>query len=566
MKQSLRNQILTFTAVLVAAGSAYSQRYATEIYSDEQIEVISNVSYGTNIRFFPPVNFQSPGAATDIIDLQTIAATTGDYPAAYFDLGDQSTTVKVQDMLMDIYQPINSVDNVEARPLIIYLHTGNFLPPPQNGSPVGLKTDSLAVVACTQWAKRGFVAASVSYRLGWNPTSNEENVRRETLLNAVFRAIQDAKQAVRFLKDDAANNNTYKIDPTKIVIFGEGSGGYVALAYATVHDLEAALGLPKFTNPVTDESYVDPDIVGDENGFDGALTLYKPNGQNGDISMVVNMGGALGDSSWVEAGDVPMIAFHTLRDDFAPFDNGTVIVPTTMGPVVDVSGGNVFIQKAVDLGNNDAFSMLNGNDDPYTQQAESLYGTGPYDVSNDETITISSTPYGLYPFVFPLKPFLTNLASPWQWWDPSSPLAQAVVAEIGGNPITAHMASLASNPNMSPMQGRAYLDTIQGYAIPRIMCVLDLEGSPCAVGIDEVKVENTTTSIYPNPAKSSVTIRNNDEIIRRIELVDITGRVVAVKNVDAHTYTLERGSLSDGIYLMQIHFDAETITKKVLFN
>lgn len=564
MKQSLRIQFLSLAAVLVAASSVYSQRYATEIYSDAEIEVISNVSYGTNIRFLPPVNFQSAEAATDVGALQTIASTTGDFPAAYFDLGDGSTTVKVQDMLMDIYQPMLSVDNTEARPLIIYLHTGNFLPPPQNGSPVGLKTDSLAIVACTQWAKRGFVAASISYRLGWNPMGDAQQ-RRSTLLNAVFRAIQDAKQAVRFLKDDAANENTYKIDPTKIVLFGEGSGGYVALAYATVHDLDAALGLPKFTNPATNESYVDPSIVGDENGFDGMLTLYRPNGQNGDISMVANMGGALGDSSWVKQGNVPMIAFHTVRDDFAPFDNGTVIVPTTMGEVVDVSGGNVFIQKAAELGNNDAFAMLNGNNDPYTQQAESLYGAGPYEISNDLEVTISSTPYGLYPFVFPLKPFLTNLASPWQWWNPNSELAQFVVGEIGGNPVTANMASLQSNPNMSPTQGRAYLDTIQGYAIPRIMCVLDLEGSPCASGIDKAKV-NSSTSIYPNPSQSAITIRNTDEIIRRIELVDITGRVVAVKEVNAHTYTLERGSLNDGIYLMQIHFDSQQITKKVLFN
>lgn len=564
MKQSLRIQFLSFAAVLVAAGTAYSQRYATEIFSDAEIEVISNVSYGTNIRFLPPVDFTSSEAQQDVMALQTIASTTGEYPAAYYDLSDESTTVKVQNMLMDIYQPMQSVDDQEARPLIIYLHTGNFLPPPLNGGPTGLKTDSLAIVACTQWAKRGFVAASVSYRLGWNPLGNAQE-RRGTLLNAVFRAIQDAKQAVRFLKDDAANANNYKIDTDKIVLFGEGSGGYVALAYATVHDLDAALGLPKFTNPVTNQSYVNPAIVGDENGFDGQLSLYRPNGQNGDISMVGNLGGALGDKSWVNEGNVPMIAFHTVRDDFAPFDDGTVIVPTTMENVVDVSGANVFIQDAVDLGNNDAFALLNGNDDPFTQQAESLYGTGPYEVSNDETITISPTPYGLYPFVFPLRPYLTNIASPWQWWDPNSPLATAVVGEVGGNPITAHQASLASNPDMSPEQGRTYLDTIQGYAIPRIMCVLELEGSPCAVGISESVVQNNTT-IYPNPSQSAITIRNTDEMIRRIELVDITGRVVAVKNVNAHTYTLERGALNDGIYLMQIHFDSEQITKKVLFN
>jgi len=59
-----------------------------------------------------------------------------------------------------------------------------------------------------------------------------------------------------------------------------------------------------------------------------------------------------------------MVSFHTVRDDFAPFTAGTVIVPTTQENVVDVHGSNFFIQKANDLGNNDVFAPLPG--DTYT--------------------------------------------------------------------------------------------------------------------------------------------------------------------------------------------------------
>ena len=131
--------------------------------------------------------------------------------------------------------------------------------------------------------------------------------------------------------------------------------------------------------------------------------------------------------------------------------------------------------------------------------------------------------------------------------------------------ITAHMASLSSNPDMSPTQGRAYLDTIQGYAIPRIMCVLALEGNACSTGLTELEAQNNTT-IFPNPSQSAITIRNTDELIRRIQMIDITGRVVLERNVNDHTYRLERGQLSDGVYLLQVTFDNQQITKKVLFN
>ena len=69
---------------------------------------------------------------------------------------------------MDIYQPPAS-DTETSRPTFIYIHTGNFLPPLYNGGITGDKIDSSAVNVCKQMAKRGYVAVSINYRLGWNP-------------------------------------------------------------------------------------------------------------------------------------------------------------------------------------------------------------------------------------------------------------------------------------------------------------------------------------------------------------------------------------------------------------
>jgi hypothetical protein len=220
-------------------------------------------------------------------------------------------------------------------------------------------------------------------------------------------------------------------------------------------------------------SYVDSTIVGNFEGFGGQLNLYQNEGVPSTVHMSINAGGALADESWLEAGDVPMIAINCVRDDFAPFTEGTVIVPTTLEEVVDVHGGNFFIQKANDLGNNDIFANL-PDGDPFTDAARSHYGV-TYTVANGGTVTVNDTPEGLYPIVRPLRPYLANEASPWEWWDPSSPLAQFEVAPG----ITAHMASLNSNPDMSPEKGRAYLDSIQGYILPRIMCTLELPNNLC---------------------------------------------------------------------------------------
>ena len=447
--------------------SASAQRYLNEVFTDAQINITSNVDYGTNVDFMTS-------------DLSTIPP-----------------TIVPITLRMDIYEPDQGMDTLTDRPVIMYLHTGNALPPPLNGSPLGLKTDSSAIHLCTQWAKRGYVAVAIEMRHGWQPLSPDPQVRVSTLLNAIYRQIHDVKQAVRVIKEDADNANTYGIDPNKIVLYGEGTGGYVSQAYTTLDD-PAELFIVKFRPDPFDPtvSYIDTNIVGNLDGFNGALTLYSSNGYDSEVHMSVNAGGALADSSWLEMGDVPMVAFHTIRDDFAPFTIGDVIVPTTQEIVVEVQGSNWFIQKANDYGNNDVFKNLGS--DPYSDRARSLYGS-TWTVSNGNMETVSSTPEGLFPIVRELRPFLFNEASPWQFWDPLSPLA-TVFVDPGPPPITAHQASLASNPDMSSMKGLTYIDTIQGYLNPRVVCALDLlPGFDCGAGIvnNSPNMEGFEGAIFP---------------------------------------------------------------------
>ena len=555
MKQKFLPISLAVTFVLSGV-MAQAQRYATEVFSSNQITITHNVPFAANIDFLTTNITDSIAAMGEVMQLQDSASTGGNFPSQFFD-PNSTTQVKLAQLKMDVYQPDQTIDTLAERPVFVYVHTGNFLPPPLNGSPTGLKTDSLAVVACTQWAMRGFVAVSIDYRLGWNPIASSSIERRATLLNAVYRALQDTKQAVRFLRADAAGSNDYHIDPNKIVLFGEGSGGYVVLAYGTI-DSNSDLYKPQFINPVTGDDFVDTTMVGDYTGFNGLLNLYRPNGQSADVNMVVNAGGAMGDISWLDDTDPPMVAFHAIRDDFAPFDYGTVIVPTTQEDVVTVSGSNAFIHKADSLGNNAPLgsSIMN---DPYSMAARALYGQ-TFDISNGLTVTVYPDNENLYPFLLPLRPFLTNVASPWQWWDQNSALAQTVIDQNG---TTANMASLASNPNMSSEQGRTYLDTIQGYMIPRVMCDLGLPNSPCTSGLHENHVSQNT-KVYPNPAISQVVIENSVTMMRGFKIYDITGKLVRSTAVSGNRYTLDISSLSPGMYEVKVLTDRGEGVQKLL--
>jgi hypothetical protein len=188
----------------------------------------------------------------------------------------------------------------------------------------------------------------MDYRLGWNPIGATQDIRTGTLLLAVYRAIQDAKTCVRYLKMNAATQgNTFKIDTGKIALGGQGSGGYVVLAYATL-DNPAEIALENFIAASTDltygfiqgQPYVNQALWGDFDGLNGTAGFNQDNwvGYSDKIGMVFNMGGAIGDSSWMAAGDVPWFVSMFQMIHLPPYGYGDVIVPTTGQFVVSVSG------------------------------------------------------------------------------------------------------------------------------------------------------------------------------------------------------------------------------------
>lgn len=553
---NMKRALLSIAVTALGATGAYAQRYLSEVFTDAQVDITSNVVYGTNFRFFPPVNWADPDVPTEIGTLHTIVSGGGTIPAGYYDPSDTSTVVKVQALRMDIYEPDQTDDSLAQRPVILYIPTGNLLPPPVNGSPTGSKTDSSVVESCKRLARRGFVAIAVEYRHGWNPLDTTLEGRRGTLLNAVYRAIHDVRECTRKLREDAASLNTWGIDPDKIVLMGEGTGGYIVQASATL-DEPGEIFIEKFLPDIFDPntSYVDTVQVGNFEGFcttanPFCLSLYQPNGETSEINMTVNLGGALADTSWLDPGDVPSVSFHTVFDPFAPFTEGIVIVPTTGEQVLPLQGSNLVQQLQNDFGNNAAFATLPGGD-PYTDRARALYGTTH--VHTGSTVTILPTPEGLFPFVTPdwpaAIPGTLEEASPWQWWDPANPLANVDLDGPGPGTVTTGQASQASNPNFSGAKGRAYIDTIMGYGVPRIVCVLQI--GPCSlVGIDENGDPAGTLSIMPNPASTFFTVQAPTTVIE-YRLFDVNGREVRHERVNRSSFQVQREGLEPGAYVLR---------------
>ena len=523
---------LLFCSLLVSS-SVFAQRYTTEIFNDSEIAVMSAVSYGVN--FNPYVDSAMLGGT----NLQPLQA--------------------------DFYMPSPTADTTTNRPVVIVWHTGSFIPKGLNGSPLGTRQDSAVVEMCRRFAKMGYVSIAASYRLGWLANSTNLDVRRGSNLLAVYYSIQDAKALVRYLNlTQMGAGNPYGINASNTIMVGQGSGGYITFAYATI-DKHSEVTAPNkfkyqdstgiFGQPVLPgDSYVDTSIVGDIDGFGGEVVVtgqntlglptmdYSSPGRNyinhagmpDDILMAINMGGALGDGAWLEQGDVPMLSIHSKYDFFAPYDTGMVYVPIGQQffPVVSVTGSYGAIKKANDFGNNDIFLNANYTDQIWVDQQS----TNP--TSEECLYTVEIAPPSA------TMPWVVNTA-PWNWYDSNDPYASQ-------NP---------ANPNIEATS-QAWIDTVMAFIIPRMATVLQAEGVPA--GIVEA---SQSFKVYPNPASDLVAIKGtNGSTFTSVQAFDITGRVVYASEASGNSLSIDVSNWNNGIYLVQIATENGIQVKRIVVN
>ncbi len=488
MKKTLRS-VLIFTICLSAFHSNAKYRYLDEVFTN--VTVTPEVKYGENYSVLTggPV---------------------------------------LEDLLMDVYTPEG--DTEEIRPLIIMAHAGSFLPKGLNTLPFGNKNDSSIVEMCTQFAKRGWVAVAMNYRLGWNPIAPLQQDRAGTIMTAVYRSAQDARTCVRYFQDDAANANVYKVDTTKITVGGSNSGGYTALTVGYLDKVEE-INLFKFQDSLGN-SVINQALFGGfygEGGTAGYNNHSNP-GHNSEIQLVLNLGGAIGDTSWMEAGDIPVVTFHGVADVTTPFMTSVLIVLATLQPIVEVSGSHDIAMYANTLGLNQAFIDA-GFDDPYTQKAESRY---PYE--------------GLFPFPGP-----ADGLEPWAWYDPDDP-------NIDNDTPNATGFGSRANPYASKPKALAFIDTIMGYFVPRAVVALNLE---TGVGI-ESRNSPEFLSVYPNPTSDMVTIQTNEFGQYSIVITSLNGQVMHSSISNLQTQQLDLSNYLKGVYLITVKSNDFVTTRRII--
>jgi hypothetical protein len=512
MKQQYLYLIFT---LFLTSGLMAQTRYLDEVFTDVNVEY--DIEYGQNISI----------------------------------LAQEAVSLK-----LDLYTPAGD-DNTE-RPLFLYFHTGSFLPQYINNQITGGRRDSTVVEICKRLARRGYAAAAVSYRSGWLPTAQDQDTRTGTLLQAAYRGVQDMKTSVRYFRRSVAEmDNPYGVDPTRIGLIGQGTGGYIA--FGAYLDTISEAHIPKFIDSRTLDFYVIDSIHGNVQGTNTAqLSLPNHAGYTDDVQFVMEFGGAMGDISWLEGEpdrEPPVVGFHVSTDPFAPFGDGAVIVPVTNQFVVNVSGPRTVVQKANDTGVNAVFESANEESNPLNDRVEALSSV-PFD-----TATTFATK-NFYPFAF------TSVQSgPWEWWNPDQLSAEiAAFNEATGENISAvtlDFAGRLTNPDMSKEKAMRYIDTLMNFTLPRAYYGLDLANISSVDILDASKV---ALEMYPNPTTDYVVFRTAEEMpIKDIAIYNIEGRLMhVVMDVNNHAYEFQRKNLAPGMYVVKLRFEDGILSKKLV--
>ena len=188
-----------------------------------------------------------------------------------------------EELFTDIYEPDN--DTAKKRAIIIFVHGGGWLD--HN------KDDGKEF--CTLFSKKGYVTASINYRLGLEYPINDK-----TRGEAVYRGVQDIKAAVRYVRSNAS---LFKIDTGQVFIGGYSSGAVNAVHAAYL-----------------DETEVPQNI--DLQRWGGLNNSGNNFNSSSKVQGVFSIAGAIADTNWIQVGDPPIILVHGKTDMFLPYTSG----------------------------------------------------------------------------------------------------------------------------------------------------------------------------------------------------------------------------------------------------
>ena len=195
-----------------------------------------------------------------------------------------------QDLYMDVYEPQG--DNFAQRPLIILAFGGSFTS--------GVRQSPDLLVLTDEFAKRGYVTATIDYRIG------RENGSDTAWFKSVIRGLQDMNAAIRYFYKDAVTANKFRVDTNQIFIGGTSAGAVIGLNVA-------------YYDFFYSSRPIDFDFIQILARMGGIWDGSGNEGYSHNVKGVVSLCGAIMDTFWLQPGKPIVVAVHGTADSTIPF-------------------------------------------------------------------------------------------------------------------------------------------------------------------------------------------------------------------------------------------------------
>ena len=395
--KSLFNYKLPITLVAVAAFATAANADALIRYMDRMFDVekTTDVTYAEDVP-----------ALSSPHNLSSMAASFGNQ--IYF-FKDEITTTPVN-LKMDIYSPEKDTD--KKRAAVIVAHGGSFV--------AGAKDDNQkSVTYCDSLAARGFVAASIEYRLGvtvqnkgneiptdvtalatdllLNDSKYEMTIDAADYARAVYRGVQDINAAVRYIRKNAGSLG---VDPDRIYVLGNSAGAILSIENI-------------YTSKETDfpdYSYQEGLDYSYQEGLDGKAVIrpalgglndYGENGYDSHANGAVALWGATHDPAILKYNKTPIFLAHGDADETVLFKDGqpmsnfsiSSLLPSNLSLILETAiAPNVFLLKLMLSSSHPEFATM--SDEEALAQIVTLL---EYRIKNNITLEINApTLYGSY--------------------------------------------------------------------------------------------------------------------------------------------------------------------------
>jgi pimeloyl-ACP methyl ester carboxylesterase len=246
-----------------------TDRYQKEIFSN--IQVVSDRLYGKAKGYWTHVPYSNDPY---IITLKKGMVRSFDDP-------------ELLDLKLDIYYP--KTDLFKNRPCVMLIHGGAFY--------IGSKESAAERELATTFAKRGYVVASIDYRLGFKLLPADIEL-------SAYRAIQDAHAALRFL---AHNAQGLGIDPNQIYVGGTSAGAMASLNVAFMDNDERPERIK--------QAYRE----GKLGRIEESGNMYP---EKFTIKAVANLWGGLSDLTIIDKNEkIAVLSIHGTADEIVPYEN-----------------------------------------------------------------------------------------------------------------------------------------------------------------------------------------------------------------------------------------------------